>query len=72
MGLDVFAYNKLIKVDAVFDEDGDPIDPVTHQPFEFDYLGLFILVWIRSNLTVDQYTHCVYCSLIGRHNAGQN
>lgn len=36
MGLDVTAYRKLQKVDAVFDDCGEPIDPETRKPFAFD------------------------------------
>lgn len=34
MGLDITAYRQLKKMDAVFDEDGDPINPVTRIPFD--------------------------------------
>ncbi|MDN5505367.1 MAG: hypothetical protein L0H10_16360 [Comamonas sp.] len=34
MGLDVTAYKKLSKLDALFDSDGDPVNPITREPFE--------------------------------------
>lgn len=34
MGLDVTAHRKIAKVDAVFDNCGEPIDPVTREPIE--------------------------------------
>lgn len=34
MGLDVTAYSKIQKVDAVFDGDGEPIDPQTREPLD--------------------------------------
>jgi hypothetical protein len=37
MGLDISAYRKLTKIDAVFDADGDPIDPVTRGAIEYDF-----------------------------------
>lgn len=37
MGLDITAYKNLTKVDAVYHEDGEPIDPQTRKPFDFDY-----------------------------------
>jgi hypothetical protein len=36
MGLDISAYRGIDKVDCVFDEDGDPIDPVTREYVEYD------------------------------------
>lgn len=37
MGLDITAYSNLKKVDIVFNQDGEPIDPVTRKIFEGDY-----------------------------------
>lgn len=34
MGLDITAYRKLTKIDAVFDADGEPLDPNTREPIE--------------------------------------
>ena len=34
MGLDVTAYRKITKVDAVFDQHGEPIDPITREAIE--------------------------------------
>lgn len=34
MGLDVSAFKKLTKLQCVFDADGEPIDPVTHEPID--------------------------------------
>lgn len=34
MGLDVTAYSKIQKIDAVFDQDGAPIDPQTRKPID--------------------------------------
>jgi len=36
MGLDITAYRKIIKIDAVFDADGEPIDPSTREPIDYD------------------------------------
>lgn len=36
MGLDITAYRKLTKIDAVFDEDGEPIDPATREPLDYE------------------------------------
>jgi hypothetical protein len=41
MGLDVSAYKNLKKVDTVFDGDGEPLDPVTHEPME-DYFRPYV------------------------------
>lgn len=35
MGLDITAYRKITKLDAVFDSDGEPIDPTTREPIEY-------------------------------------
>lgn len=32
MGLDITAYRKLTKLDVLFDEDGEPVDPTTREP----------------------------------------
>lgn len=37
MGLDITYYSKLTPIDAVFDEDGEPINPQTREPLECDY-----------------------------------
>lgn len=34
MGLDIAYYKNLTRIDCVFDEDGEPIDPTTRQPIE--------------------------------------
>jgi hypothetical protein len=36
MGLDISAYRKITKIDAVFDAGGEPIDPTTREPVEYD------------------------------------
>jgi hypothetical protein len=36
MGLDITAYRKITKIDAVFDADGEPIDPATREPIDYD------------------------------------
>lgn len=36
MGLDISAYRKIAKVDAVFDAGGEPIDPTTRESIEYD------------------------------------
>lgn len=35
MGLDITAYSKLTKIDAVYDADGEPIDPLTREPLDY-------------------------------------
>lgn len=35
MGLDITAYRNLRKIDAVFDVDGEPIDPITREPIDY-------------------------------------
>lgn len=37
MGLDITYYSKIAKMDAVFNEDGEPIDPQTREPLKCDY-----------------------------------
>ncbi len=34
MGLDITAYRQLTKLDVLFNEDGEPIDPSTNEPME--------------------------------------
>lgn len=34
MGLDITAYRKLTKMDVLFDEDGEPLNPTTREPIE--------------------------------------
>lgn len=36
MGLDISAHRKITKIDAVFDADGEPIDPATREPIGYD------------------------------------
>lgn len=36
MGLDVVAYKRIKKIDAVFDADGEPINPVTRESIDYD------------------------------------
>ena len=36
MGLDISAYKQLTKIDCVFDADGDPIHPQTHEALDYD------------------------------------
>lgn len=35
MGLDITSYRKLKKIECVFDEDGEPIDPTTRYPLDY-------------------------------------
>lgn len=35
MGLDINAFRRLTKIDAVFDADGTPIDPKTREPIDY-------------------------------------
>jgi hypothetical protein len=42
MGLDITAYRKMSKIDAVFDVDGEPIDPATRLPLECEYCRPYI------------------------------
>lgn len=42
MGLDITAYRQLKKIDCVFDEDGEPIDPTTREPLEECYLRAWV------------------------------
>ncbi|MBU9468625.1 hypothetical protein LGM75_24725 [Burkholderia multivorans] len=42
MGLDATAYRQIKKIDCVFDEGGEPIDPNTREPIECDYLRAYI------------------------------
>ncbi|MCA8328888.1 hypothetical protein [Burkholderia cepacia] len=42
MGLDATAYRQITKIDCVFDDNGEPIDPVTREPIECDYLRVYI------------------------------
>ena len=44
MGLDITAYSKITLLDAVFDADGEPIDPATRQPITGDYTR----AWVTS------------------------
>jgi hypothetical protein len=37
MGLDIYAYRKLTKLDVLFDSDGGPVDPTTREPVEDCY-----------------------------------
>lgn len=37
MGLDISAYRKMTKLDVLFNEDGDPVDPTTREPVEKYY-----------------------------------
>lgn len=37
MGLDITAYSNLTKIDAVFNKNGEPIDPVTRKALDGDY-----------------------------------
>lgn len=41
MGLDVSAYREIAKLDALFDWDGEPVNPTTREPFE-DYLRIYV------------------------------
>ena len=36
MGLDITAYRQIEKLDAVFDAHGEPIDPQTREPLDYD------------------------------------
>jgi hypothetical protein len=42
MGLDITAYSKLSKIDAVFNADGEPIDPATREPIEGNYFHAYV------------------------------
>ena len=43
MGLDITAYRKLKKMDAVFNADGEPIDPTTREPLDYnDYAQFYV------------------------------
>jgi hypothetical protein len=43
MGLDITAYSKLVKLDAVFDADGEPIDPETREPLDWhNYMRVYV------------------------------
>lgn len=42
MGLDVTAYCGLKKIDCVFDEEGEPIDPTTREPLEEYHLRAWV------------------------------
>ncbi|WP_175974590.1 hypothetical protein [Burkholderia sp. BCC1047] len=42
MGLDATAYRQIMKIDCVFDDSGEPIDPLTREPIECDYLRVYI------------------------------
>lgn len=37
MGLDVSAYARIKKLDVLFDDDGDVIDPTSREPVEYDF-----------------------------------
>ncbi|MDS0858140.1 hypothetical protein NUV25_10510 [Burkholderia pseudomultivorans] len=37
MGLEICAYREIKKLDCVFDADGDPIDPRSHEPLDYDF-----------------------------------
>ena len=41
MGLDITAYSKARKIDCLFDKDGDPVDPETHEPID-DYVQVSV------------------------------
>lgn len=41
MGLDVTAYRGIRKLDALFDADGEPVDPVTRKPLD-DYFRVYV------------------------------
>ncbi len=40
MGLDVSAYSKLQKIDCLYNEDGEPVDPVTRQEID-EFVKIF-------------------------------
>lgn len=42
MGLDITAYRKLAKIDALFDADNEPVNPTTRQPIEGDYFRAYV------------------------------
>lgn len=42
MGLDITAYSGITKLEAVFDEDGEPINPETREPVDYD-------LWVYAN-----------------------
>lgn len=37
MGLDITAYRSINRLDAVYDEDGEPIDPTTREPLDYAF-----------------------------------
>lgn len=37
MGLDINAFRRITKIDAVFDADGAPIDPTTSEPVDYSF-----------------------------------
>ena len=42
MGLDVSAYSKVTKVDCLFDEDGEPVDPSTREAIKGDWFQAYV------------------------------
>lgn len=42
MGLDITAYRKLTKIDALFNADGEPVNPTTREPIEDDYVQIYL------------------------------
>lgn len=41
MGLDIVAYRKLTKLDALFNADGEPVDPVSREVLTDDYFQVY-------------------------------
>ncbi len=79
MGLDITAYRKLTKLDVIFDEYGEPIDPVTRKRIENYYK-----VWDHPDFpgraeglehgAVYAYgeAECVFSRSYGRYNRWRN
>lgn len=44
MGLDITAYKKISKIDCVYDQDGEPMDPETREYIEYDFTA-----WINPD-----------------------
>ena len=66
MGLDVTAYKKLSKLDALFDSDGDPVNPITREPFENYFSVKPILKRPDTNQGVGALFSSVARSVLGR------
>ncbi len=56
MGLDITAYSNARKLDALYNEDGEPVDPVTREPFED---GNVTTAYLNDDFPgrADEFTH---------------